>query len=476
MKTLLLSMMILLLSGPAQADALSLLAGGGKGGWLNTPQPVTRDDLADRIVLLDFWTYGCINCMHVIPDLEYLESRFGNDLLVIGVHSAKFDGERDNARILAAAKRFGLEHPVINDSDYAIWNAFAIKAWPTLVLLGRDGREIARFRGEGHRDAIESAISTALGKAPSVTQKPANDIHTAPARTSLSFPARLATNAHDFYIADTGHHRITGFSGGGIVTRTFGSGLRGFSDGPADTAQFNNPRGIALDGDNLYVADTGNHAIRRIDLSSGQVTTLAGNGKKGVLASPWDIEKTGDDLFSIAMAGNHKIFTLNVVTGELSPIAGSGHEDMKDGNSAAASLAQPSGLSWNDGILFFVDAESSALRMLHDGNVKTLVGAGLFDFNFIDGPARQARLQHPQGIFAIRSSVYVADTYNNAIRLYNRDTDTVSTIKIPAGTLNEPGDVIAAGNFLYVADTNNHRIVVIDPADASLRELTLRMP
>jgi thiol-disulfide isomerase/thioredoxin len=468
---------LLSMAPAARADLKNFdrLATGGVGGWLNVTRPLTTGDMAGRLVLLDFWTYGCVNCMQVVPDLTYLEEKFGDQLLIIGVHSAKFSGEQGNDRILAAARRFGLRHPVINDADYAIWKSFHVRAWPTLVLLDGQGNEIVRYEGEGHRADLDAAIAKALPSAASAVVSVSSLIAKDDNASILSFPARLASDGKLIYVADSGHNRILGFDDEGIVKITIGSGSPGLKDGDFATARFSLPRGITLADNNvLYVADTNNHAIRKVDLAARTVETVAGNGTQGEIASPWDIETMGDGrTLAIAMAGHHQIDALDMKTRALSLLAGSGREDIIDGPAARAALAQPSGLSKEGDTLFFVDAESSALRALKDGRITTLIGTGLFDFGLRDGRYPEAMLQHPQGLFADETRIIVADTYNNALRLYDRKTGILSTIKLTGNPLNEPGDILVTGNQAYIADTNNHAIRRIDLKTGVLKDLKL---
>lgn len=459
----------------AQAQNLDVLAQGGAGGWLNTTRPLTVDDMQGRLVLLDFWTYGCINCMQVIPDLETLETMFGDQLLVIGVHSAKFEGEKGNDRILDAAKRFGLKHPVINDSDYAIWKSYKVKAWPTLIMLGPDGQELDRFVGEGHLEEMKTAIAKATPKVTNTT--PLTGVVSGKTGTgTLSYPARLAVGTDGtIYIADSGHHRIIGIDESGKIRLTIGNGTHGLKDGTYNQAQFTLPRGLVVMDDRLYVADTNNHAIRKIDLKKQTVATVAGNGKKGEVASPWDMDLMEDQrTLAVAMAGRHQLMALSTRSDNLSVLAGNGAEDIKDDRASRAELAQPSGVSNDGNKVFFVDAESSALRVLEDGNIKTLIGTGLFDFGKEDGTYPTAKLQHPQGLAAAADAIYIADTYNNAIRVYDRATSSLSTLTLPDGSsLNEPGDVLLIGRKLWIADTNNHAIKVYDLDAQTLTDVAL---
>ena len=109
--------------------------------WLNTDQPLALDgNLKGHVVVLDFWTYCCINCMHILPDLEYLEQKYADQpVMVIGVHSAKFETEREAENIRQAIQRYRIHHPVIVDQDFAVWNSFGASAWPTFAIIDSSG-------------------------------------------------------------------------------------------------------------------------------------------------------------------------------------------------------------------------------------------------------------------------------------------------------------------------------------------------
>jgi len=462
--------------GIAHANPLTAnLAKGGVGGWLNVERPLMQKDLDGKILLLDFWTYGCVNCMQIVPDLEFLEHKYGDKLLVIGVHSAKYKGEQDNDRILSAAKRFGLNHPIANDYDYAIWKSFGVNAWPTLIVLGADGQEISRYSGEGHRSELDKDIGKHISTA---TNTSSNEdlVLNHKTETPLSFPARLENFENGFVIADAGHNQIVITDNTGKILTRIGSGEKALKDGTYQDASFNNPRGLKAIGDKIYIADTDNHALRVIDTTTKTVTTLAGNGKRGYdrkikndkgttvsLASPWDVEilpQSENKKLAIAMAGLHQLHVYDIPSGTISVLAGSGYEDIEDGAASNAKLAQPSGLATNGDTLFFVDAESSSLRMLKNGEVKTLIGTGLFDYGLIDGTYPKAMLQHAQGLDVANNKIFLADTYNNAIRIYDLKSGELSTLT-KGKALFEPGDIRIINGQLLISDTNHNSIKTI---------------
>lgn len=479
----------------------------GDVAWFNVERPLTLEELKGRVVLLDFWTLGCINCQHIIPDLKRLEAEFGDNLLVIGVHSGKYATEHDDESILEAVRRFGIEHPVINDPDFVVWRTFGASAWPTLVLIDPAGNLVGGHAGEGvyplFQPILESLVAE-FGEKGLLAPSPLPiSLAAAPATAVLSYPGNVLADeaSNRLYIADSGHNRVLEAALDGSLVRSFGIGKEGFADGAPGEAAFRQPHGLALSADRrtLYVADTRNHAVRAIDLASGETSTIAGTGvqlqrlpvgeapaRETAMASPWDLAVTGGRLF-VSMAGIHQIWSLDLLTGRISVFAGTSREGIDDGpRLTMATLAQPSGLATDGETLYWVDPESSALRRVPtggDGNVETLVGTGLFDYGDRDGLGKQAQLQHPQGVALLNEAVYIADTYNHRIRVYEPISREVGTAAGSergwsdgvAGTvkLDEPGGLSAAGGLLYIADTNNHLVRVYDPGNGSVSTLTL---
>ncbi len=487
--------------------------------WLNTAGPLDLADLRGKFVLLDFWTYCCINCMHILPELKKLERAYPNQLVVIGVHSAKFETEKDSKNIAEAILRYQIEHPVINDANLAVWRRFGANAWPTIVLIDPEGYAVWGTSGEITAEQVEKLLKPALAsyrKKGLLDETPLRfdlEAHRAKA-TALRFPGKvLADEASGrLFIADSNHHRIVVVRLDGTLLHTVGSGAMGRADGDFATAQFNQPQGMALDGQSLYVADTENHLIRKIDLAAGKVTTVAGVGQqarepspvgrllpplKTALSSPWDLCLHQRDLY-IAMAGPHQIWRMRLDRPGIGPYAGNGREDIVDGRLlperpyqlGSASFAQPSGLATDGRWLYVADSEGSSIRAVPldpRKEVRTVVGtahlpaARLFTFGDADGPAGQARFQHPLGVALDKGQLYVADTYNNKIKVIDLTTGAVKTLvgtgkpgrtDTPAA-FDEPGGIAAAAGKLYVADTNNHLIRVVDLADRSVRTLTI---
>jgi len=481
------------MDGPVRAPEIARPA----TTWFNVAGPITLADLRGRIVILDFWTFCCINCMHVLPSLARVEERFPEEVAVIGVHSPKFIAEREPANVAAAIARYGIRHPVVHDPNMTLWREYAVRAWPTLVFIDPEGYVIGQFSGEPDPERLLETVGGLVVQArerrvlePALLELDTPDTSAG----TLRFPGKIkALPGGGWAIADAGHNRIVATDGAGRVTATWGSGERGFDDGDADDARFDAPQGLVADAATIFVADTGNHAVRAIDRASGRVRTIAGVGRRGgvlggpvpaattALASPWDLELAGGRLV-VANAGTHQLAAIDLEAGTVERLAGTGAESLVDGDALhEAALAQPSGLALDpDGRrLYVADSETSALRVLDldTGRVTTLVGTGLFDFGHVNGAFATARLQHALGVAWAGEGPVVADSYNRAVRRIDLVRGEVCDIEpglecrdplcLPLG---EPAGIAAApGGLLLLADTNNHRILELDPAGKSYR-------
>jgi thiol-disulfide isomerase/thioredoxin len=505
--------------------------------WLNTGgKSLDLEALRGKIVLLDFWTFCCINCLHVLDELRPLEEKYSDVLVTVGVHSPKFEHEADPVALAAAVERYEIHHPVLDDPELETWKAYTARAWPTLVVIDPEGYIVAHLSGEGHADGLAVLIPELIaeheakgtlhrGSGPYVAPEPTSGTLRFPGK-ALYLPAGRgsaagkpdggAAAASSWLVTDTGHHRVveldTDFH---TVLRTYGTGARGYADGPGaaldsvdPSAEFNEPQGLVLlpedvaakTGYDVVIADTVNHRLRGLSLADGTVTTLVGSGVQRLLetgparvdedaagftgrlsehplevslSSPWDVVWSAKlSAVVVAMAGVHQIFSFDPLSGAVSIIAGNGLEGLLDGPAHEAWFAQPSGLAEDaDGNIWVADSETSALRKLvidDDGTltVESAVGKGLFDFGFRDGEASKARLQHPLGVTVLPDgSVAIADTYNGAVRRYDPAAGTVSTL---ARGLSEPSDVIVdhtrvAGSepLLVVVEANKHQLVYV---------------
>ena len=480
--------------------------------WFNVSRPLSMSgDLRGKIVLLDFWTQGCINCIHIIPDLHRLEAEFPDEVVVIAVHWAKFPSERTSEAVREASIRYGRQHPVVNDSADLLARAYGVRAWPTVVAIDPLGRVLGPIAGEGVYERLQPAIeimATEYGHNGLIDPTPLGELlEIAPALpTVLSFPGKvLADEAGDrLFIADTGRHRILVATLHGELIEVIGTGAQGRADGGFGEATFRRPQGMALDpdGHTLYIADRENHLIRAADLRTRDVTTIAGTGEpvtvfapgpaeQTAIASPWDLHIEGDLLY-VAGAGRHQLWLMNLTSGVMDFFAGTGAEGLDDGHRLEATLSQPSGLAADGSVLYFTDPEASAVRQVSfglDGQLDTLVGKHLFVWGDELGSFDETLLQHAVGIEHVgrgdgRGVLYIADTYNHKIKLLDLDAETSSLIagdgvaglRDGSGAdarLAEPSGLSATSDTLYVADTNNHRIRTLDLATGELSTLAL---
>jgi thiol-disulfide isomerase/thioredoxin len=492
----------------------------GGGDWLNTATPLSLSDLRGKFVILDFWTYCCINCMHILPELKKLEHEYAQNLVVIGVHSAKFNTERDARNVREAIERYEIEHPVLNDPQQVLWRKFSVDMWPSLRVIDPEGQLVAFHRGEFSAEMIGRYLKQQIPnyrRRRVLDETPLNFKATIPQRFDLPlrYPGKVLGDAASgrLFVADTGHNRVVVAKLSGEVLDVIGSGVLGRDDGSFEQASFDHPQGLALRGETLFVADTENHLIRQVDLKTRRVSTIAGTGEQlrvqvvrgGLkptgtkLASPWDLWLHDDDLF-IAMAGTHQIWKYSLAAGTLGPFAGNAAEDIVDGpplsrlpfQKGFASFAQPSGLASDGQVLFVADSEGSSIRAvaIQPGRpVTTVLGTArlpadrLFTFGDRDGPVAQAMLQHPLGVAYRDGRLYIADTYNSRIKELDLKQGLVRSIAgdgqpgrgMEPAQLDEPGGLCVVGDQLYVADTNNHVVRVLGLDGSSpLRALELK--
>ncbi len=483
-------------SDPIHAPELA-----GAVEWLNVPHPLTlKKDLRGKIVLLDFWTYGCINCMHVLPDLKRLEQKYRDELVVIGIHSAKFTNERKSDNIRRIITRYEIEHPVANDADFKIWRAYGVRAWPTLVLIDPAGYVVATASGEGKLEAFDQAIAAVRMVFDERGELDRRPIPIAlegvgEANRPLRFPGKLTVDPQSsrLFVADSNHNRIVMLSSTEGIEGQIGSGNVGRDDGSFEDAQFYRPQGLCYDRarDTLFIADTENHLVRAAHFGTRTVSTVAGTGQQAAwmgdggaarqtaLNSPWDVtllERDAGPLLLVAMAGPHQIWMIDLERSLAFRYAGSGREARLDGSVDDAAFAQPSGLALDGRSLFVADAESNIIRRIElppVNEVMTLAGGDLFDFGDTDGRGDAVRLQHPLGIAALDGLLYIADTYNHKIKVLDPRTRKVTTLAgtgasgssdgpLKSASFYEPGGIAALPGRLFVADTNNHAVRHID--------------
>ncbi|HEY2028632.1 MAG TPA: thioredoxin-like domain-containing protein [Myxococcales bacterium] len=457
--------------------------------WLNIDHPLSIAELRGQVVILDFWTYCCVNCMHVLPILRDLEERHAQDpLVVIGVHSAKFDGEKDAEHVLSAMRRYGVSHPVVVDSDMRIWSAYAVRSWPTLVVIRPDGTLAAVAPGEPDPAMLESFVQAQLdeARAHGTLQKKLALPQAAEASDGpLLYPGKVACGEGRIFVADSGHHRVLVLDETGACIDTIGSGLRGLREGTFREAALDDPQGLAFKDGALFIADARAHAVLRADLRERRLTRIAGTGELGraaltgkgpalstALRSPWDIAVHGEDLV-IALAGSHQLALLRGETIEL--VAGDGREAQIDGKGTQAALAQPSGLSVAGDVVYVADSESSGVRVLdlREGSLSSLAGGpGLFDFGDKLGAIESGMLQHPLAVAATAQGVVVADTYNDKLKRFSPDGKTLEAFG-PQGLSQPAGLCVLPSGEVLVADTNGHRVVRVAADGKSFGDVTI---
>lgn len=482
--------------------------------------------LRGKTVLLDFWTFCCVNCLHVLDELRPLEAKWADELVVIGVHSPKFEFEKDPDALAANIERYEVTHPVIDDPELETWTEYGARAWPTLMVLDTHGRIAGNLSGEGHAANLDALIGRLVAEGEtdgSLRRGPAPTVLAERTPQTLRFPSKLTTLPDGrLVVSDAGQHRLVVFQNDGqTVDEIIGTGTRGNTDGDAETVQFAEPNGVlalpheiaAEVGYDLLVTDTANHLLRGVKVgqdrllrsrTATEVVTVAGTGDQWMqgqelprgegdarsysLSTPWDI--TWSHVLNravIAMAGIHQLWTFDPVTGALMVLAGTTQEGLVDGPVVTSWWAQPSGIDeMPDGRLVVADSETSAVRVLdpHTMQVRTLVGQGLFDFGHVDGPGGPdgiARLQHPLAVTALPDGrIAVADTYNGAIRIVEEhdaeDPEVTAEITVVtvATDLDEPSAAIVGPPVdgigqLIVVESGAHRVTWVPVAKAAER-------
>ena len=484
--------------------------------WFNSRPLSFKKELRGKIVILDFWTYCCINCIHVLPDLAWLEHKYaGYPVAFVGVHSAKFENEKLSSMVRDAVLRYEIAHPVINDDEMFLWRQLQVSSWPTLMVVGPKGNLLVHLQGEGHRRVLDAIITAALRFYPEETfghdplpMRPETDVD----RTTspLRYPGKLAIDdtGKRLFISDSNHHRIVVTSADGAFQEVIGSGEIGLRDGSYGEAQFNRLQGLAYYKNRLYVADAENHALRVVDLEAKTVATLAGTGVQGydrmggglgpkqILSTPWDVI-VHEERVLIAMAGTHQIWTYDLKSGIAENFSGTGRElNLNGEDRLQAAWAQPSGLSIGMGELFVADSESSTIRSidLKSGTVRGIVGGddrprNLFAFGDRDGVGMEARLQHALGVLWLEDEkkVVVADTYNHRLKMLDPEQVSISAWvgsgkpgladgKGLEAQFSEPSGLALSGDGkrIFVADANNHAIRVVDRASLQVETLQIK--
>ncbi|XP_074643748.1 NHL repeat-containing protein 2-like isoform X2 [Tubulanus polymorphus] len=510
--------------------------------WLNTSRDLNIDDLRGNVVIFDFFTYCCVNCLHILPDLRDLEREYPPEegVVVVGVHSAKFANEKLTSNIHNAILRFDIKHPVINDSGMLLWQQYCIQCWPTLLIVGPNFQPIFTIVGEGHKKTLFEYTRLVLDYFKSRDQILIKELPiklesrrlTENNEIQLSFPGDISCSDDGRLLAvsDSGNNRLLIVDRSGFIQHVIGGTDAGFNDGQFDECRFRNPQGTVWKQQSIYVADTDNHSIRLVDLNELSVTTIAGTGLMGndktggnpglnqTLSSPWDVTIIPElPILLIAMAGTHQIWAyfLEDFTWwknrsynryDCVAVVGNGNEENRNNSYPHRSgFAQPSALvvtgNATDGSVFVADSESSSIRMisLKDGAVKAFVGGdrdpmNLFAFGDVDGKGTVARLQHPLGVTSLHPQngpIIIADTYNHKIKSVDIKTKYCETLtgsgiagdqsecSFNDAQFNEPSGICCCRGdetVLFVADTNNHRIQILDLKNQLVSQMTIMFP
>jgi len=455
--------------------------------WVNTEHAPALTTLRGRVVLLLFWTYDNANSLNALEEVRALEQRFADGLSVIGVHTPRYAGQRQAAAVAKAVNRLGLRFPVANDPGYVLWQRLGLRAWPSQVLVDVDGSHAGLYAGEQRGAELAARIAQMLEQAARRDQRmyePWPEAVRPEPRLPLAFPARVLATEQRLYIADSGHHRVLETGHDGRILRQFGSGSAALADGRGGDAAFRAPQGLCLQRDHLYVADTGNHAIRRVRLQGGEVDTVAG-GRLGrdrphdhaeptqvAMCQPSDVAADGEALYC-SVAGQNQVWRLDLAQRRLDVFAGSGQFGMVDGDGPYASFAHPAGLALLGEHLVVADAGACAIRRvrLADAHVDTVVGGGPFEFGDSAGKGAAVRLQHPLGVCSDpRGLVFIADSYNDRIKALNLRSGEVRAFNLPHRFQQPEGIALAAG-ALWIANTNAHEIVRVDLATGACRRV-----
>ena len=458
--------------------------------WINCA-PASLQSLRGTVTLVAFWSAGSAYCHNLLEDLRQLQHKFSGALQVIALHTPKFDAERNPQLLRKVCNQLGVGVRVAHDPAFVAWQHYAIAAWPTVAVVDASGVLREYIIGDRQRDALEALVTQLIGE----VGKQSYDAQSLQLRqtepsTALSFPSGLCATERLLYVADSGHNSVLECTFDGRIMRRFGSGTADFMDGITAAASFRRPRGLSVARDTLFVADTGNHALRRIRLADGDVLTVAGSGAPGqpveaavsagnaralVLNQPWDVAAADDRVF-IAMAGCNQIWALDRIQNRFVHVAGSGVLGVVDGEGSDSAFAHPAGLALVHSLLYVADAAGSAVRSLQisTGKVQTLLGQGLFDFGDITGQRAEAKLQYPLALAKDPDApyVWVLDSYNNVIKKLRLGGGEVLRFDIEH-KLHRPSALAIAQGSLWVANTDAHEVLRIDAASGAVRRLPI---
>jgi DNA-binding beta-propeller fold protein YncE len=437
------------------------------------------------LTVVAFVNIGSSWSIAALRELQLLRSRYPGKFRAFAIHVPRFDHERDPRRTMKRAHRHGVQLPLALDADWVAWQQWGARHWPSMVLIDGDGEIVTRLEGGDAIAVLEKRLQ-ALADQPGLEDDGISVRVVREPDMPLAFPTGLAITPQYLYIADTGHHRVLECTHAGRILRAFGTGAAGLNDGDAAHVSFHAPHGLALQRDLLYVADSGNNAVRRINLRTGDTTTLMGNGRRGTptegpvrdaqavsLDTPRAVAVANDQLH-IALAGDNKVWTYDLGNAQLTFRAGSGKLDVKDGVGSSASFAQPVALAAVQQTLYVCDAAGSAIRslQLRDHVVQTLLGQGAWTFGHVDGPRNIAQLQEPQAIALDPDAplLWIADAGNDRLRSLRLGGGDLATHMLPQ-PLHGPAGLAVGAGAVWIADTDAHAILRVDPKTGAVQHV-----
>lgn len=471
--------------------------------WINVDRPITLDELTGRIVLLYFGTFACSSCTRLVPEIQHLEEDHP-EVTIIEVHTPEFESASTIENYYEAIHKANIDRPVAIDHGRRLWQAYGVQSWPTFALIDPAGNLIGKTTGEGLHQRLDLKLDRLAKEFEQRGMLEREEIYSTDVPKTLQegalyHPAKLTADrvGMNLFISDTGHHRILICGVDGKILDVIGTGAPGNTDGSYSEAAFYRPEGLTFDEEEgiLYVADTGNHMIRKISLQDRVVDTIAGTGLEAAaptgdgkgtdvaLSAPRDLTLMAGHLY-VVMAGANQVWRMDLETHVIEPYAGSGREGLADGPLREANFAGPSGIITDGEVLYVADSGASAIRRIKRGMVETFVGHSMEDYGDLDTIARMARIHHPLGVASYQGLVYIADTYNHKIKEFDPGTGWVLT-KVGSGIrgyrngatgdarLNEPGGLVNLGGLWYIADTSNYAIRVYAPDRHVVSTLTL---
>ena len=458
--------------------------------WLNLTDPLRMAQLRGKVCAIAFVNLGSAWCQQRLADLGHLRARHRERLQVVAVHVPRFDAEREVRRSSKRSHAQQHEFPIAHDGDWTLWQHYGIEAWPTVVLLDGEGNVRERIVGEGGLRELDARVAALISELTPqlLNPDPVRLRRSGEPPLPMRFPVGLALSGNYLYVADSGHHRVLECDTSGRILRQFGSGSPGFIDGPMELAALSRPHGLFVQRDVLYVADTGNHAVRAIELRTGDIATVCGAGRPGTtvegpladpravaLDQPRDVILAGDKLF-IATAGDNRIWRLDLGTSTLKLVAGNGRLSVTDGTMAMASFAEPVSLACVQQSLYVCEAVGSAVRSVHTrtGQVTTLVGQDPWQFGRVDGARTDARLQNPQAVALDPEApvLWIADSGNDTLRRLRLGGGELTTYELPQ-RLHAPAGLAVSAEAVWIADTDAHAVLRLDPSTGALRHVPI---